>query len=223
VTDDEIIAYNFRGKLEKGIKVTSTFRRSRSDSAWHLDGNWKTNATKKYYAITGKVVLAEEKDLARSKIFPHLEELQMADKIAFYKEQKESAPPVFMRRIRPELVNTEYRIKPDIALPDAGKAFIDTNAIAKSIRALEERIAVARKEEEKRTEIARIEAENKQKQLEEERVKLVRLEEEKTKAKLAEEQTINSKTGGRKKGRPDRRTKKEAGTTCRGEKVGRES
>ena len=188
VTDDEIIAYNFRGKLEKGVKVTSTFRRSKSDSAWHLDGNWKTNATKKYYAITGKVGLSEEKDLAHSKIFPHLEELQEADKIAFYKEQKETAPPVFMRRIRPELVNTEYRIKPDISLPDAGKAYLDTSALAKNIRSLEEKIAMARKEEENRIATAKIEEENKQKQLEEERVKLVRLEEEKTKAKQAEEQ-----------------------------------
>lgn len=188
VTDDEIIAYNFRGKLEKGIKVTSTFRRSKSDSSWHLDGNWKTNATKKYYAITGKVGLSEEKDLTHSKIFPHLEELQEADKIAFYKEQKETAPPVFMRRIRPELVNTEYRIKPDISLPDAGKAYLDTSALTKNIRSLEEKIAMARKEEENRIATAKIEEENKQKQLEEERVKLVRLEEEKTKAKQAEEQ-----------------------------------
>jgi hypothetical protein len=43
VKDDEIIAYNFRGKLDKGIKVTSTFRRNHNDSTWYLDGTWKTN------------------------------------------------------------------------------------------------------------------------------------------------------------------------------------
>ncbi len=91
VSDDEIVAYNFRGKLDKGIKVTSTFRRSQSDSAWHLDGKWKTNATKKYYAVSGKVGLAEEKDLTASKIFPHLEELKLTSDIAFYNERKEAA------------------------------------------------------------------------------------------------------------------------------------
>lgn len=94
VTDDEIISYNFRGKLDKGIKVTSTFRRNQNDSTWYLDGTWKTNVTKKYYAVTGKVTLEEEKDLTASKIFPHLEELKLADDIAFYKDRKEGSPIV---------------------------------------------------------------------------------------------------------------------------------
>ncbi len=94
VSDDEIISYNFRGKLDKGIKVTSTFLRNQTDSTWYLAGTWKTNATKKYYAVTGKVDLSVEKDLNASKIFPHLEELNLADKVAFYKERKESIPVV---------------------------------------------------------------------------------------------------------------------------------
>src|SRR6478672_3556238 len=70
VTDDEIVSYNFPGKLDKGVKVTSTFRRNKADSTWYLAGTWKTNATKKYYSLTGKVDLQEEKDLGSSKIFP---------------------------------------------------------------------------------------------------------------------------------------------------------
>jgi hypothetical protein len=46
VTDDDIISYNFRGKLDKGVKVTSTFRRNLADSTWYLDGTWKTNVNK---------------------------------------------------------------------------------------------------------------------------------------------------------------------------------
>jgi hypothetical protein len=106
VTDDEIVSYNFRGKLDKGIKVTSTFRRNQNDSTWHLDGSWKTNATKKYYSVTGKVGLEEEKDLAASKIFPHLEELKLADDVAFYKERKEGTPIV--KIAKPEKIKTEY-------------------------------------------------------------------------------------------------------------------
>jgi hypothetical protein len=52
VTDDEIVSYNFRGRLDKGIRVTSTFIRNQDDSTWSLAGTWKTNATKKYYAVT---------------------------------------------------------------------------------------------------------------------------------------------------------------------------
>lgn len=106
VTDDDIVAYNFRGKLDKGIKVTSTFRRNGNDSAWYLAGTWKTNATKKYYSVTGKVDLDQEKDLTASKIFPHLEELKMADEIAFYKERNEGLPVA--KIAKPQRVKTEY-------------------------------------------------------------------------------------------------------------------
>jgi len=119
VKDDEIIAYNFRGKLDKGIKVTSTFRRSQSDSMWQLDGSWKTNKTRNYYSVAGKVTLGEEKDLTASKIFPHLEELKMADEVAFYKERKEEQSAPVVKIARPEKVQTEYTDKiPDHTTTD---------------------------------------------------------------------------------------------------------
>jgi hypothetical protein len=117
VTDEEIVSYNFRGKLDKGIKVTSTFRRSKTDSTWYLDGTWKTNVTKKYYAITGKVGLQEEKDLNASKLFPHLEELNLAKDIAFYREYKDrKEEPVIVKVAHPEKIKTEYNDRPQPAL-----------------------------------------------------------------------------------------------------------
>lgn len=88
VKDDEIISYNFQGKLDKGVKVIHTFKMNKQDSTWSLAGGWKTTSTKKYYSLSGKTELSEEKDLTKSKIFPHLEELNLADDVAFYKEQK---------------------------------------------------------------------------------------------------------------------------------------
>ena len=88
VKDDDIISYNFPTRLDKGVKVTSTFYRSKTDSAWYLAGSWKTNKTKNYYSVTGKVDLKEEKDLTASKIFPHLQELNLANDVAFYKDRK---------------------------------------------------------------------------------------------------------------------------------------
>ncbi len=113
VTDDDIIAYNFRGKLDKGIKVTSTFRRNQDDGNWYLAGNWKTNATKRFYSVTGKVDLGQEKDLAASKLFPHLEELKLAKDIAFYNERNESLPVV--KIAKPEKIKTEYAVNLEAA------------------------------------------------------------------------------------------------------------
>jgi hypothetical protein len=129
VTDDDIIAYNFRGKLDKGIKVTSTFRRNTTDSVWYLAGNWKTNATKRYYSVSGKVDLEQEKDLTASKIFPHLEELKLAGDIAFYKERNETAPVA--KIAKPQKIKTEYTFNSDplaavnIAAPQVERAEAD--------------------------------------------------------------------------------------------------
>ncbi|MCX6315931.1 MAG: hypothetical protein NTW29_01465 [Bacteroidetes bacterium] len=115
VKDEEIISYNFRGRLDKGIKVTSTFRRNGTDSTWYLDGTWKTNATKKYYSVSGKVNLSNEKDLSVSKIFPHLEELKIADEVTFYNEQKNNTI-AGMRIARPERLQTGYTPNKEILL-----------------------------------------------------------------------------------------------------------
>lgn len=89
IKDAGIIMHNFPQRPEKKVKVSYVFRRSPTDSTWNLDGEWKTNTTKNYYSISGKSDLSQEKDLSRSKIFPHLEELNQAEEIAFYKEWKQ--------------------------------------------------------------------------------------------------------------------------------------
>lgn len=86
VKDDNIITHNFPGKPDKGVKMISTFRRNLGDSAWKLDGDWKTTETRRhgYYAISGKISLTAEPDFSKSKLFPHLEELNIAKNVEFY-------------------------------------------------------------------------------------------------------------------------------------------
>ncbi|MGZ8557453.1 MAG: hypothetical protein ACXWWC_03935 [Chitinophagaceae bacterium] len=94
IKDDEIVSYNFRGQMDKGVKVTTTFRKNTQDSAWYLAGEWKTNKTKKFYSVSGKVALKEETNYEKSKIFPHLEELKVDKEIEFYAASKKPAAPV---------------------------------------------------------------------------------------------------------------------------------
>jgi hypothetical protein len=91
VEDDEVITHNFPQKPEKKVFVTYTLRRNTTDSVWNLDGNWKTNLTKKYYAISGKVETKEEKDLSKSKLYEHLGDLDLQKTLAFNKP-KEKTP-----------------------------------------------------------------------------------------------------------------------------------
>jgi LEA14-like dessication related protein len=105
VKDEEIIAFNFPTKLDRGIKVSSTFYRNKTDSTWHLNGNWKTNQTKKYYSVTGKVTLKEEKDMELSRLFPHLEELNLAKDVPFYQESKKLKESIVRTAVKPEQQN----------------------------------------------------------------------------------------------------------------------
>ena len=94
IKDDEIVSYNFPGRLDKGVKVITTFRRNLLDSVWYLSGDWKTNKTKKFYVITGKLELKAETNFEKSKIFPHLEELKMDKEVEFYAAGKKPAEPI---------------------------------------------------------------------------------------------------------------------------------
>lgn len=99
VEDDEIVSHNFFSKLDKGVKVKQTFRRNRKDSTWHLEGNWETPKTKKYYALTGTVALQEEKQFEKSKLLEHIGDLKLEKDVAFYKPE----PKVYLpapRKVR---------------------------------------------------------------------------------------------------------------------------
>jgi hypothetical protein len=93
VKDDHVVSHNFPKKPEKGVKVISTFRRNKQDSTWYLEGDWKTTQTKKYYTVTGKVDLKEEKDVTASKLFPHLEELGLEKDVPVFASLKKKTEP----------------------------------------------------------------------------------------------------------------------------------
>ncbi|MBL7752314.1 MAG: hypothetical protein JNN29_13085, partial [Chitinophagaceae bacterium] len=85
VTDDELVSTNLFTKLDKRVKRTITFRMNPVDSIWRLDGTWKTNKTREFYAITGKIALKEEKDLNKSRVYEHLGDLGLQKSLAWDK------------------------------------------------------------------------------------------------------------------------------------------
>jgi hypothetical protein len=120
VKDDEILSFNFRGKLDKGVKVSHTFSMNSVDSTWTLSGDWTTNKTKKFYAVTGKVDLKDEPDISKSKIFPHLEELNLAKDVPFYAEAKRKEADE-ERRIREANMASNTKKNPPAKNPVASK------------------------------------------------------------------------------------------------------
>ena len=146
IKDDEIVSYNFPGRLDKGVKVITTFRRNLLDSVWHLSGDWKTNKTKKFYAITGKIELKSEADLDKSKIFPHLEELKMDKEVEFYAASKkpvESNPPSKNTLVSNKKEEIKKSTQADVAKVKVNK----TDATAVAAIANNKQEAVPQKEE----------------------------------------------------------------------------
>ncbi len=94
IKDDEIVSYNFPGKIDKGVRVTTTFTLNKQDSTWHLDGSWSTNKTKRFYAVTGKVKMQEQTDPSKSAIFAHLEELNLDKELALVPPPATNKEPV---------------------------------------------------------------------------------------------------------------------------------
>ncbi|OYW19236.1 MAG: hypothetical protein B7Z54_04320 [Sphingobacteriales bacterium 12-47-4] len=88
VTDDELVSTNLFTKLDKRVKRTITFRMNPLDSVWRLDGSWKTNKTREFYAITGKIALKEEKDLNKSRVYEHLGDLGLQKSLAWGKKEE---------------------------------------------------------------------------------------------------------------------------------------
>ncbi len=122
VKDDEIITHNFPRKPDKGVKLISTFRRNQQDSIWKLDGDWKTTESKRhaYYSISGKISLSSEPDISKSKLFPHLEELDIAKNVEFYavaKKKEAEANNVALQAIAKKETNQTKQTEPEKKQP----------------------------------------------------------------------------------------------------------
>ena len=148
VEDDEVISHNFPQKPEKKVFVTYTLRRNITDSTWKLDGNWKTNLTKKYYAISGKVETKEEKDLSKSKLYEHLGDLDLQKTLAFNKPKekvpekkpvkaKEDTNPIAKNTVKKQekkdIQQTETKpdasvVKTETKVPDNKKGVVASNS-----------------------------------------------------------------------------------------------
>ncbi len=124
VEDDDVVTHNFPKRPEKGVNVIYTFRRSGNDSTWTLDGNWKTNATKKYYSISGDVKAKEEKDLTKSKLYDHLGDLKLQNTLAFNKPKESEKKPTKGKVDKNDFVKTESKPVDNKPIADIAKTEI---------------------------------------------------------------------------------------------------
>jgi hypothetical protein len=145
IKDDYIVSSNFPKRIDKGVKVISTFRRNKVDSTWYLEGDWKTNQTKKYYSLTGKMDLKGEKDYTKSALFPHLNELNLTKDLPYYQE---SPPPVLAKTSVQTQSQAGIDNQRDISAPSASNVRSNTVQVDRSIATIDPKQETAFKPEE---------------------------------------------------------------------------
>lgn len=77
VEDDKMIANNFPESPAKHVNRTVTIPFNGQDSLVSVNGRWKTNQTKIYYAVPGSVEASKSDDSSGSALFAHLKELNL--------------------------------------------------------------------------------------------------------------------------------------------------
>ncbi len=75
IEDDKFVANNFPESPAKKVKRTISMPLMGQDSVVSLNGTWKTNRTKIYYSVPGKIELAKSSDSLHSPLINHLKEL----------------------------------------------------------------------------------------------------------------------------------------------------
>ncbi|MGN6266745.1 MAG: hypothetical protein ACTHM5_13765 [Ginsengibacter sp.] len=81
--DEKFVYNNFPEPPPKGVKMFASLNISTRNGIPVLSGTWRTNATRQYRPLTGTIMLEKKKDPQATPIVKKLEDLGLADNLAF--------------------------------------------------------------------------------------------------------------------------------------------
>ena len=124
VEDEAFIYNNFTISPPKGVRVFSNMIYRDVDSAEVLTGEWNTNPTNEYSALTGSIRLQKQKDFNYSKLIAKLHELDLSNSLSFLPVKKEkevlaiaSDPDQVKKKSEPDAIKKEEIKDISIAVP----------------------------------------------------------------------------------------------------------
>jgi len=77
IEDEKMILNNYPESPAKKVRQTNVIKLRNEDTLRSVDGIWKTNQTKVYYALHGGVEMKRTNDSSRSALISHLKELNI--------------------------------------------------------------------------------------------------------------------------------------------------
>jgi len=139
VEDDKMIANNFPEAPAKHVHRTVTIPFNGQDSLVSINGRWKTNKTKIYYAVPGAVEASKSGDSSGSALFSHLKELNLMPGENYVATETRTETKTRQKETKSK-IKTEA--KPDYALT---KNDTKNEQVANAIKTDEQPIAVETK------------------------------------------------------------------------------
>ncbi|MEO6683317.1 MAG: hypothetical protein ABIN48_10905 [Ginsengibacter sp.] len=83
IEDDKLIDHNYDAPPAKGVRAFMQLHYSENDSVEILQGPWKTNITREYNSVTGKIHLERKKKIEETAIIPKLRQLDLLKTLSF--------------------------------------------------------------------------------------------------------------------------------------------
>jgi hypothetical protein len=112
VEDDKMIANNFPESPAKRVNRTVVIPFNGQDSLTSINGRWKTNKTKDYYAVPGSVEATKSDDSSGSALFAHLKELNlMPDEDDYIATEAKTKEKDNKTKIKTESAVAETKVK----------------------------------------------------------------------------------------------------------------
>jgi len=113
IEDDKMLANNFPESPAKGVKRAFTIPLRGQDSVISLEGRWRTNQTKLYWAVPGSIAVGRTADSSQSALFGHLKELNIPYQYATAK----AVPPAVVKKESTKKGNTAQPAVAAVAAP----------------------------------------------------------------------------------------------------------
>lgn len=129
ITEDiDLIVHNYPIAPNKGVHQLNSLILKIKDTVMILSGAYKTNRTRNFHPVTGYVHVERKKDYSQSALVPHLQELNLAKKLSFLKEdasQSNTATTIPILKPIPSdeeeklIISTAKKQQPDIKIAPA--------------------------------------------------------------------------------------------------------
>lgn len=126
--DDDLVFNDIKEPPPKGVKKFSVLNIMKSDSGWLLVGVFQTNRTKEYISLTGSIRLKKKEKVSETKLFPKLDELNLANSLSFNQPQpKEKGGVTTEVKTREPIVATHTIQQPVRTVPKNNPSPADNN------------------------------------------------------------------------------------------------